>query len=499
MYASVWGCALDGLSAQLVKVEVDVGRGLPAFEVVGLPNRTVKESRDRIRSAFRNTGFQFPPTRVTVNLAPADFPKTSSTLDLPIAVAILLATDQINWTDLGDCLFWGELSLDGQIQSCRGIINAALLAGKEGMSLIYPKSDRPAVESVSGLSAQGFADLSELVSVFNQGKPKWRISKGLRKVGVFQIPDPWQQLKISGGLLAKRFLTVAAAGRHNLALVGPPGVGKTMLVQALKELLPPLRQAEILEVARIYSAVGLEVKAVLKGEPPFRAPHHTVTLTGLLGGGLPPKPGEMTLAHKGLLFLDELPEFSRKALAVLREPLESKVIRLSRGNKCYYFPSDFQLACAFNPCPCGFHRFQPEKCRCTYREINAYLRPVIGPLADRIHLRLAVARPLWEEQASSRREAFPVSIEAARAEVENRDQARLESRLVQEGRHFLRLLFKEEQLSARAYYQLLSVASTISALEGSELISGEHLGEAWQYRWQAAEYLEGAVEDAALS
>lgn len=485
MYAKTWGCVMLGIEARRVEIEIDINRGLPTFEIVGQPAAVVKESRDRIRSALQNSGFEFPTRRITVNLAPAHFRKDGSLLDLPIAIGVLIASKQLTYPKLNQILFAGELSLSGQLRPVPGILAAALLARQNQQMFIHPAENNGEISSISKLTSAGFQNLAQLVSALLSNQVNWIINAGIKR----SLPeqDPWQHLGIVGGRVVRRCLQVAAAGRHNLALVGPPGVGKTLLARALKGMLPPLPEEESLEVAQIYSATGLSVQKILQGYPPVRAPHHTITPRGLVGGGSPIRPGEVTLAHRGLLFLDELPEFSKESLNAIREPLESKSISLHRSNQQVIFPADVQLVAALNLCPCGFYYFQPERCRCSVRDIARYLRPISGPIADRIDLKIGIAKPLWIESEQGNSDQFSVGIAEARLEIKKRRGSDLEQRLPQKGRQFLRTLASQRQISARGYFKLLSVASTIAALEGLEIITAGHLAEAWQYRWELSE------------
>ncbi|NLY55148.1 MAG: YifB family Mg chelatase-like AAA ATPase [Firmicutes bacterium] len=488
MYAAVWGAVISDLRARLVRVEVDVNRGLPAFEIVGRPAQVVRESRDRIRAAFYNCGLDFPTRRITVNLAPADFPKAQSFLDLPIAVGILAATGQIKAEVWRDCLFVGELSLAGDLEPIPGSVPIALLTAEHGLNLVCPAGNLTEVEAVAGLRVHAVTDFAGLVCAMNNAAIGWRRTSG-RLLPAARSLDPWVAHGIIGGVLVRRCLTIAAAGAHHLALIGPPGVGKTSLAAVLHSLLPPLGSRERLEVAQLYSAVGLPVTEVLQGVPPLRKPHHSLTRAGLLGGGVPIRPGELTLAHRGLLFMDELPLFQRQVLYALREPLEAKQVVLGRSAKQVVLPAAVQLVCAFNLCPCGYHHFHPERCTCSQREVAGFLKPVIGPLADRIDLRLTIARPLWEEQGVPG-EQFVCSVQEARAEL-GRRTGTLRDRLRPEAMKLLRSLVQNRRVSARAYFRLLSVASTISALTGSELITVEHVAEACQYRFEISDMIGG--------
>lgn len=481
MYAETLGCVLVGIEARLVQVEVDIGRGLPAFEMVGQPAAVVKESRDRIRSAFRNIGLEYPTRRITVNLAPAGFRKNGSFLDLPIAMAILAASGQLPAETLKGLIFAGELALDGEIREVTGLMTAAILARRLGRGLVAPAANQEVIKCVTGLRYASFAHLSELITALKNGEVY--LQTGVGPLAATERQDPWVKRGIIGGVQARRCLNIAAAGRHNLALIGPPGVGKTLLAGLLWEMLPGLGQEEALEVAGIHSAIGLSVDEILQGKPPFRSPHHTITTRALVGGGYPLRPGEITLAHRGLLFLDELPEYAKEGLNAIREPLESKVISLQRQSAQVVFPADFQLVAAFNLCPCGYHYFQPARCDCSTREVNTYLRSISGPIADRIDLQLPLPRPLWEEKGSKAAGSFPMSITQARTELRGRELAELEARLPCKARNFLRTLTANRGLSARAYFKILSVASTIAALEASETIESAHVAEAWQYRW----------------
>lgn len=484
-----------GLDAPLVRVEVHLTNGLPALSLVGLPETAVRESKDRVRSAILNSGLTFPQKRITLSLAPADLPKDGGRFDLAIALALLAASGQIPADSLGQLEFLGELGLSGNIRPVRGILPAALAAHKAGRSLVVPAANAEEAALVSGLTVLAIEHLPQLVDHLNKRAPLSPWQSGGLPEHREQEPELSQ---VQGQLAAKRALIVAAAGQHNLLLCGPPGTGKTLLASRLPGLLPSLTNAEALEVAAVQSVTSARP---LQHWPqrPFRQPHHSASGPALVGGGSRPQPGEITLAHHGVLFLDELPEFDRKVLEVLREPLESGVIVISRAAGRLQFPARFQLVAAMNPCPCGYLGDPGGRCNCSPDLVQRYRTKLSGPLLDRIDLHVSVARePTSLLQPTSH--AGPTTLQAREQVVAARqrqhdrqgccnsqldlDSLHRHCRLADDERIWLEQACERLQLSLRASHRILKVARTLADLDAAEHIARNHLAEALQYRTQ---------------
>lgn len=506
MVAKVNSAAVVGLDGVLIEVEADILSGLPTFNIVGLPDKAVEEAKERVRSAIRNSGADLPAQRITVNLAPADLQKEGPSFDLPIAVSILLASQQLI-TDAKKSIFFGELSLDGTLRPTRGVLPMVLLAKEKGIENVFlPYDNATEAAIIDGISIYPVENIKQLFFHLTQQKPINKVTYVAYEKLDHDNEYPYDMKDIKGQEFAKRALEIAAAGSHNILMKGPPGTGKTLLARTLPSILPPLTFSEALEVTKIYSISGLLDNNPIVKKRPFRSPHHTTSHIGLIGGSQNPKPGEISLSHRGVLFLDEFPEFQRHVLESMRQPMEDGFVVIARARERVMFPSRFMLVAALNPCPCGFYGDKRRSCTCFSSQILKYQKKISGPLLDRIDIHVdvpavEVEKITQDEKENTSEDSNTIRKRVTKAKERQIRRFRLKKlmgnsemsskdikqfvKLEPDAAEILKTAIGRLALSARSYHKIIKVSQTIADLEKEESVKKKHILEALQYRMRS--------------
>lgn len=497
MYSLVTTSIIQGIKSIPVYVEADVSDGMPLFEMVGSLSPEVKESKERVRTALKNTGYILPPKRITINFIPANIRKTGSGFDLPVVAAVLCAIGIVPEEALKDTMVVGEISLSGEVKPVNGILPMVAEAKERGVTrCIVPAENQTEAQLVKEIEIFAVQSIAEMIHILNGGT---YIEKEIGKA-VAKTAQMLDFSDIQGQYFVKRACEVAVSGMHNLLMIGPPGAGKTMTAMRIPTILPPLDEKEQMELSKIYSVSGqFQLREQLMEERPFRCPHHTITMQGLVGGGLIPKPGEISLAHKGVLFLDELPEFKQNTIEILRQPMEEKEVRLVRVNGTYEYPADFILVAAMNPCKCGYYP-DMQKCRCTAASIERYINRISQPLLDRIDICVETPQIKFEELNGTKKEECSDTIRERVIEVHAIQKKRYQKEdfqfnsqipaariaeycaLSKDQEKYMKKIYKQLNLTARSYHKILKVARTLADMDGSENILDAHLNEAVCYR-----------------